>query len=114
MIVQNIYGSEGSLEVVTLDPELEQLLIQARNHQAGQDAPVIEPTMAERLQQSVIEVAEEREMAGKPAVILVSSAIRALLARFVRISKSVIHVLAYEEVPESKQITVVSTIGRGT
>ena len=111
MIVQNIYGSEPTLEVITLDPELEQLLVQAKQ-QGNQDMPAIEPGMAERLQQSVIEVAEERELSGKPAVLLVSGAIRALLARFVRVSKSLIHVLAYDEIPENKQITVVSTIGR--
>ncbi len=111
MIVQNIYGAEASLEVITLDPELEQLLLQAKS-QGGAEAPIIEPSMAERLQQSVIEVAQEREVAGKPAVLLVSAGIRALLAKFVRISQSVIHVLAYEEIPENKQITVVSTIGR--
>ncbi|MCR9261281.1 MAG: flagellar biosynthesis protein FlhA [Pseudomonadaceae bacterium] len=111
MIVQNIYGSEQSLEVITLDPELEQLLLQAKN-QGSADAPVIEPVMAERLQQSVVSAAEQQEMAGKPAVLLVSAAIRSLLSRFVRVSQAVIHVLAYEEIPENKQITVVSTIGR--
>ncbi|NOX49711.1 MAG: flagellar biosynthesis protein FlhA, partial [Gammaproteobacteria bacterium] len=111
MIVQNIYGNESALEVITLDPELEQLLVQAKS-QGGADAPVIEPSMAEKLQKSVIDAAEQREVAGKPAVILVSSAIRSLLARFVKVSQAVIHVLAYEEIPDHKQITVVSTIGR--
>ena len=111
MIVQNIYGSEPSLEVITLDPELEQLLLQAKN-QGGNEAPVIEPVMAERLQQSVMSAAEQREVAGKPAVLLVSAGIRSLLARFVKVSQAVIHVLAYEEIPDNKQITVVSTIGR--
>ena len=111
MIVQNIYGSEQSLEVITLDPDLEQLLLQAK-HSGGVNTPVIEPAMAEQLQSSVIEIANQREVDGKPAVLLVSAGIRALLARFVRMSKAVIHVLAYEEIPETKQITVVSTIGR--
>ncbi|MDH3644095.1 MAG: flagellar biosynthesis protein FlhA, partial [Gammaproteobacteria bacterium] len=113
MIVQNIYGPSETLDVITLDPELEQLLIQARTQAGGNEAPVIEPGMAERLQQSVITAAERQEIAGKPAVLLVSSAVRGLLARFVRFSRQVIHVLAYEEIPDNKQITVVSTIGRG-
>ncbi len=111
MIVQNIYGNEQALEVITLDPELEQLLLQAKT-QGGADSPVIEPSMAEQLQSSVIDVAEQREIAGKPAVLLVSAGIRSLLARFVRLSKAVVHVLAYDEIPDNKQITVVSTIGR--
>jgi flagellar biosynthesis protein FlhA len=112
MIVQNIYGHESALEVITLDPELEQLLLQAKSQGNMAEAPVIEPGMAERLQQSVVSAAERQEVAGKPAVLLVSQGIRTLLSRFVKFSKSVIHVLAYEEIPDSKQITVVSTIGR--
>ena len=111
MIVQNIYGNEASLEVITLDPELEQLLLQAKL-QGGGEAPVIEPAMADQIQTSVLEIADQRELAGKPAVLLVSAGIRSLLARFVRVSKAVVHVLAYEEVPDSKRITVISTIGR--
>ncbi len=113
MIVQNIYGGSETLDVITLDPELEQLLIQARGQGGAGEAPMIEPGMAERLQRSVLTAAERQEIAGKPAVLLVSSAIRGLLSRFVRFSKQMIHVLAYEEIPDNKQITVVSTIGKG-
>ncbi|MEZ5560808.1 MAG: flagellar biosynthesis protein FlhA [Pseudomonadales bacterium] len=113
LIVQNIYGASPTLDVITLDPELEQLLMQARAQSSNGEAPMIEPGMAERLQQSVQTAAERQEIAGKPAVLLVSGAIRALLARFVRFSRSVVHVLAYDEIPDNKQITVVSTIGKG-
>ncbi len=119
MIVQNIYGNEHALEVITLDPELEQLLLQTKQQSAaggaaagGDDIPILEPGMAERLQQSVLEAAQAREAIGKPAVLLVNAGVRGLLARFVKISKAVIHVLAYEEIPDNKQITVISTIGR--
>jgi flagellar biosynthesis protein FlhA len=47
-------------------------------------------------------------------VLLVSGVIRNLLARFVRTPRQVIHVLAFEEIPDNRQITVVSTIGKGT
>jgi len=112
MIVHSIYGAENQLDVITLDPDLESLLIQAQS-QGGSDAPVIEPGLAERLQTSIISAAEQQELAGKPAVLLVSSGVRPLLARFVRSANQVVHVLAFEEIPENKQITVVATIGRG-
>ncbi len=111
MIVQNIFGSEQQLDVITLDPELEQLLNQARL-QGANDAPVLEPGMADRLQESILAAAERQEIAGKPSVLLVSGAIRGLLARFVRLSQRVVHVLSYEEIPDNKQITVVATVGR--
>ncbi|HEX7036014.1 MAG TPA: flagellar biosynthesis protein FlhA [Pseudomonadales bacterium] len=113
MIVQSIYGASPVLEVITLDPDLEKLLMQARNNGGGSDAPVIEPGMAERLQQSILSAAERQEVAGRPAVLLVSSPIRSLLARFVRTPRQTIHVLAFEEIPDNKQITVVATIGKG-
>ncbi|MFK7915733.1 MAG: FHIPEP family type III secretion protein, partial [Pseudomonadales bacterium] len=111
MIVHNIYGTVGTLDVITLEPDLETLLLQAKAND-GQ-SPVMEPGMAERLQQSFVNAADRQDIAGKPTVLLVSGAIRTLLARFVRFSQRAIHVLAYEEVPQNKQITVVSTIGRG-
>ncbi len=112
MIVHNIYGPSEMLDVITLDPDLESLLIQAQS-QGGAEAPVIEPGLAERLQNSIVSAAERQEIAGKPAVLLVSSTVRSLLARFVRSANQIVHVLAFEEIPENKQITVVSTIGRG-
>jgi flagellar biosynthesis protein FlhA len=112
LIVQTVYGHADALDVITLDPELEQLLIRARQ-QGPADSPAIEPGMAERLQRSIATACERQEIAGKPAVLLVASAVRSLLARFVKFSHRLVHVLSYEEVPDNRQITVVATIGRG-
>ncbi|MCB1685174.1 MAG: flagellar biosynthesis protein FlhA, partial [Pseudomonadales bacterium] len=113
LIVQNVFGASETLEVITLDPDLEALLVQARN-QGGADAPVIEPGLAERLQRSIVDAAQRQEINGKPAVLLTGGGVRRLLARFVRFSRQVVHVLAYEEIPENRQITVIATIGRGS
>jgi len=43
---------------------------------------------------------------------LVSSALRPWLAQFVRHTISSLHVLAYNEVPEDRQIKVVATVGQ--
>ncbi len=112
LIVQSIYGQAATLEVITLDPDLESLLIKARS-QGGADAPVIEPGMADRLQKSIATACERQEISGKAAVLLVASGVRGLLSRFVRYGNKLVHVLSYEEVPDNKQITVVATIGRG-
>jgi flagellar biosynthesis protein FlhA len=111
LIVQTIYGHTDTLDVITLDPELEQLLIRARQ-QGPADTPAIEPGMAERLQRSIATACERQEISGKPSVLLVASAVRSLLSRFVRFSHRLVHVLSYEEVPDNRQITVVATIGR--
>lgn len=113
LIVQTINGSELELPVITMDPQLEQLLLGSvqQSQQAGEDGMVLEPGMAERLQSSLIEAAKKQEMLGNAAVLLVAAPVRPLMAKFVRYGEQVIHVLSYQEIPENKRITIVATVG---
>lgn len=113
LIVQTINGSEPELPVITMDPQLEQLLLGSvqQSQQAGEDGMVLEPGMAERLQSSLIEAAKKQEMLGNAAVLLVAAPVRPLMAKFVRYGEQVIHVLSYQEIPENKRITIVATVG---
>ncbi|OUS27819.1 flagellar biosynthesis protein FlhA [Gammaproteobacteria bacterium 45_16_T64] len=116
LIVQTIYGVANELPVITLQPELEQLLLQSvsQAQQAGgtsSDA-VIEPGLADKLQRSVAEASQKQELAGQPPVLLVSTGIRSMLSRFLRFSVHGLNVLSYNEIPDSKQITIVSSVGQ--
>ena len=114
LIVQNIYGNKDELSVMTLDPSLEQLLLktlQQSAQQAQQYGLVLEPSMADSLQRSLSEAVNSQEMAGNPAVLLVTSQLRAAMAQFVRNSLEQLHVLAYQEIPDNKSITIVASIG---
>lgn len=114
MIVQNIYGNRDELVVMTLDPSLEQLLLktlQQSASQAQQYGLVLEPTMADTLQRSLAEAVQAQEMAGNPAVLLVTSQLRPAMSQFVRNSIEQLHVMAYQEVPDNKSITIVASIG---
>ncbi len=111
MIIQEINGSELELPVVTLDPQLEQVLLKSYQQSGAGDGLMLEPGMAERLQTSLNETARRQEAAGKPTVLLVAAPIRPLMAKFVRYGTQQIHVLSYQEIPENKQITIVATIG---
>jgi len=110
-IVQKINGLEQELPVLTLDPELEQLL-QKTIQSNGAESAGIEPGLAQRMHQLLEEQARQLEMGGNPAVLLVSSVLRSWLARFVRHTIPGLHVLAYNEVPEDQQIKVVGVVGQ--
>jgi len=113
-IVQSIYGAEQDLSVITLDPSLEQLLLQSvmQSQKTGTDAGMlVDPGMIEKLQQSMRQVAEQQAMQGKPTVFLVSAGIREMLAKIGRHISSEIFVLAYEEIPPNKQVTVEASVG---
>jgi flagellar biosynthesis protein FlhA len=108
-IVQDIAGISQELPVITLDPGIEQLL--GNSVGAGGASPGLEPGLAERLQGRLVEAARRQEIAGQPAVLLVPPALRPILARFLRATVPQMHVLAWNEIPDSRRVRLVSTIG---
>ena len=118
VIVQGIYGNRSELPVITLDPSLEQILLKAvqqamqQGDGSAEENVVIEPGIAERLQQSLVQAAQRQEIAGNPAVLLVAAPLRPTLSRFVRFTTSGVRVLSYQEIPDNKQITIVATLGQ--
>ncbi|HCW91965.1 MAG TPA: flagellar biosynthesis protein FlhA [Marinobacter sp.] len=117
MIVQSICGNEQEIPVITLDPDLEQLLlksVQQSQQSGGQEdiGLVLEPNMVEKLQRSLQDSVQRQEMLGKPAILLVSGPLRPVLARFARYGVERLHVLSYQEVPDNKQITIVASVGQ--
>ena len=119
VIVQSIYGSADELPVITLDSALEQILLKSVQQAAKQnpngasdEGMVIEPAMAERLQQSLLKTCNEMEASGRPAVLLVPAPLRSVLSKFVRFTVAGLKVLSYQEVPDNKQITIVASVGQ--
>ena len=105
-IVQEINGLEPELPVLTLAPQLERVLQESL--QGG--GAVLEPGLAERMHQSLTEQVRRQAQAGQPAVLLVSAALRPWLAKFTRASLPDLHVLAYNEVPDTKQIRLIGAV----
>ena len=105
-IVQDIGGTEGELPVLTLSPGLERVL----QDSVASGAAAVEPGLAERMQQSIVQGAQRQAKTGQPAILLVPAGLRPLLARFTRQAAPDLHVLAYDEVPEDRRIRMVGAI----
>lgn len=110
-IVQHINGMAPELAVITLDPTLEQLLLQSIQV-AAEGGAGLEPGLADQLHQALANNTQQQEAANQPAVLLVPHSLRNWLARLVRHSIPGLHVLSYNEVPDDKQIKVVATVGQ--
>ncbi len=108
-IYEQINGLAPELEVLSLEPRLEQMLQDAVRGQ--QQSMGLEPGLAEQMLQQINEGVIEMENQGKPAVLLVASTIRLWLASLVKSNHRGLHVLAYDEIPAEKQIRVVGTVG---
>ncbi|MBD0785101.1 flagellar biosynthesis protein FlhA [Vibrio sp. Y2-5] len=110
LIVQEINGIEPELPVITLIPELEQILHQTMQASGGESAG-IEPGLAERLQMALSQATQEQELKGEPAVLLTSGVLRSTLAKFVKNTIPSLRVLSYQEIPDEKQIRIVQAVG---
>ncbi|MEW9625483.1 flagellar biosynthesis protein FlhA [Rhodanobacter geophilus] len=110
-IVQEITGLGTEIPVITLAPELEQILLGSMSS-GGVAGAAVEPGLADRLQQSVADAARRQEMSGEPAVLLVPPLLRPWLARFTRHVAQNLHVLAYNEVPDNRRVRLVQALGR--
>ena len=112
-IIQNIIGVAPEMPVVTLDPALEQLLLESVQG-ASNGAMGIEPGMADRLFKSLEQVTQQQEIKGEASILVVAPPIRAYLSKLIRHTIRGMHVMAYNEIPDNKQIKVVATVGNET
>ena len=110
LIVQEIIESDDELAVMTLDPELEQLMSDLVSRANSYDEIALEPSLAESFFKSVRDTIEELEQQELPAVLVVSPLLRPWLARLLRRSSKDLTVLCYTEIPDDQPIRVVSSI----
>jgi len=108
-IVQAIFGLRDELPVITLDPSLEQLLRDGLK--GGEAAATFEPGLADRLHGALLDSAQQQELRGEPAALLVPRELRPWLARFTRHGAPNLTVLAYGEIPHNKSLRVVASVG---
>jgi flagellar biosynthesis protein FlhA len=111
-ITQHVGGSTGEIPILTLDSALDHILHQAVKAMGTQGNIALEPGLAGRLQRALAEAAQRQELAGEPALLVVSDMLRSPLARMARHSHPALRVLALSEIPDDKQVRIVATVGR--
>ena len=111
-IMQALFPGGAELQVLTLDPGLERVLLQAVGS-GGAEGGAIEPGLSDTLLRQTSELAQRQESIGLPAVLLVPAPLRWLLSRFLRRSVPGLKVIANSEVPENRTIRVTGVVGTG-
>lgn len=109
-IYQQVNGMAPELQVMTLDPELEQILLNVLQGSATSGG--LEPGLADSMLQQISSSAQAQTTQGQTPVLLVATALRTWLSNLVRAANPGLHVLSYEEVPPSKQLKVIHSVGR--
>jgi flagellar biosynthesis protein FlhA len=109
-IIAEIYGGAHELQVMALEPSLEQILTQALAGR-GAEGMGLEPGLAERLVRETQNAVETMNRNGLPSVLLVAPPIRAVLSRFLRRVVPDLKVISHAEVPDGRSVRVAAMIG---
>jgi flagellar biosynthesis protein FlhA len=108
--MKNLTEPGEALNVITLEPELENVLNNTllQSRKAGE--LVIDPKMVESMFSEIAKKKNECENEGVTPVLVVSPGIRQWLAKTLRQRVSGLQVLAYTEIPEDQDIVVKNKI----
>jgi len=105
MIVQSLTDIGEDMSVMTLEPDLEQLLHNVLTQGSGGDN--IEPNLAEQLLTNLYTASEELVEQGIQPILIVSPSVRPWVAKFVRHRVPGLAVLGFNEIPDEQGIKVV-------
>ena len=109
MIVQQFAQHGDELSVMTLAPELEQVLHATVRRGQGGNIPV-EPELAEGLLRSVNKASQDELNSDRPALLVTSPTLRPWLSRILRPRIPGLSVLSYSELPEDTNLRVNTSI----
>ena len=109
LLIQQIAPLNQPLPVMTLDTELEHMLI-TMVRQSGEEGLILDNSLAEQLLKKISETSEKVSAKGDQAVMVVSPAIRRQFAQLIRQHIEDLNVLAFTELPDNRKIEVVATI----
>lgn len=115
-LVNLVAGSKPELKVYTLSDELEQMLLTSLQQAQASgnvmlDSFPIEPNILTQFQQNLPLIKQQLKQQGMAPILLVMPQLRPLISRYARTFSQGLAVLSYNEIPETKQISVVGNLG---
>jgi flagellar biosynthesis protein FlhA len=108
-IVNQISPGSQEIPVMTLDTQLEKLLLQAVMNNSDESA--IEPGLAETLTNETNKAMKIQEDLGFTPILLVPGPMRSMLSQFLRRKLPQLKVLSHSELPSTRNIRVTNLIG---
>jgi flagellar biosynthesis protein FlhA len=110
LLIQQVAPLNSPLPVITLDGELEHMLI-TMSRQNGDKEIILDANLLQNLIKSINESSEQLTAQGRQAVIVVSPVIRRAFAEIVHQHIEDMIVLSFAELPDNRKVDVVATIG---
>ena len=110
LLLQRLVPHNDVVPVITLEPNFENLLINA-DRQNQQEELILDVSLSQTLITQLSNAVDQQLEKSKAPFLIVSPSIRRKLAKLVRAQLIDLNVLSFTELPETKRVEVVATIG---
>ena len=111
LLIQRLTKFKDSLPLITLSPDLEQMILNAVKQNPEEKMLLIDGTLAKKILSNLNEAAEDLSKQGKAVFLIVAPQIRRHVSRFVRAQIPAVNVLSFTELPENRSVEIAYTIG---
>jgi flagellar biosynthesis protein FlhA len=109
LLLQRIVPHKDPVPVITLDPEFENLLINA-DRQNQQEDLIIDGNLSQNMIRQLSDVVDQQMAESKTPFLIVAPLIRKKLSKMVRAHLTDLNVLSFTELPETKKVDVIATV----
>ena len=113
LLIQKICPINKPLSVMTLAPEMEQIIINATKDK-NSNGLILEPNFTQNMVQAIAKAYETANAKGINPILLTSPIIRRDLSNLIRQNIDDLNVLSFTELPESRKVEVIATIENKT
>ena len=109
LLIQKLCPINKELSVITLSPEMEQIIINALREKNNTGIS-LDPLFTQNMLQAIAKAYETASSQGDNCILLTSPIIRRDLANLIRQNIEDLNVLAFTELPETRKIKILATI----
>ena len=114
LLIQRLTKFKETLPLLTLAPELEQLILTSVRQNPEEKMLLLDGSLAKNILSNINEASEALSKENRAVFLIVAPQIRGHVANFVRSQLPAINVLSFTELPENRSVEIAYTIGGET
>ena len=114
LLIQRLTKFKETLPLLTLAPELEQLILTSVRQNPDEKMLLLDGSLAKNILSNINEASEALSKENRAVFLIVAPQIRRHVANFVRSQLPAINVLSFTELPENRSVEIAYTIGGET
>ncbi len=111
LLIQKMIKFKATIPLITLAPELEQMILQSVRQNPDEKMLMLEGTLAKKILANLNEASENLNKEEKPVFLIVAPQIRRHVSKFIRAQLPSVNVLSFMELPEDRSVEIAFTVG---